>query len=72
MASFVDPYSKGIQEFAGTIDYMAPECVKQKGNTYVVTRDDVYITAKVDVWALGCILYELICGVPPFAVKNGS
>jgi serine/threonine protein kinase len=32
VSSFVDPHSEGIQEFAGTVNYMAPECVKQKGN----------------------------------------
>ena len=51
---------------------MAPECVKQKGNGFVVSQDEQYITQKADVWALGCILFELISGVPPFAANNGN
>jgi serine/threonine protein kinase len=36
--------------YPGTANYMSPEIIKQK-------RD---YTNKIDVWALGCVLYELI------------
>jgi serine/threonine protein kinase len=51
---------------------MAPECVKQKANSYTYTIDEIYITQKADVWALGCILFELISGVTPFASNNNN
>ncbi|KAJ2961983.1 hypothetical protein NQZ79_g2776 [Umbelopsis isabellina] len=39
----------------GTVGYTAPEIV----------RDERYSKA-VDMWALGCVLYTLLCGFPPF------
>lgn len=39
----------------GTVGYTAPEIVK----------DERY-SQSVDMWALGCVLYTLLCGFPPF------
>lgn len=39
----------------GTVGYTAPEIVK----------DERY-SNKIDMWALGCVLYTLLCGFPPF------
>ncbi|KAL0093374.1 kinase [Phycomyces blakesleeanus] len=39
----------------GTVGYTAPEIV----------RDERY-SKSVDMWALGCVLYTLLCGFPPF------
>ena len=39
----------------GTPDYIAPEIIMQKAH---------YFTA--DYWSLGCIVYELLTGIPPF------
>ncbi|RKP39544.1 kinase-like domain-containing protein, partial [Dimargaris cristalligena] len=39
----------------GTVGYTAPEIV----------NDQKYSTG-VDMWALGCVLYTLLCGFPPF------
>lgn len=39
----------------GTVGYTAPEIV----------RDQKYSKA-VDMWALGCVLYTMLCGFPPF------
>ncbi|OJA20910.1 hypothetical protein AZE42_00897 [Rhizopogon vesiculosus] len=39
----------------GTVGYTAPEIVK----------DERY-SRSVDMWALGCVLYTLLCGFPPF------
>lgn len=39
----------------GTASYTAPEIV----------RDEAY-SKSVDMWAIGCVLYTLLCGFPPF------
>ena len=44
--------------FVGTPNYMAPECVHNK-----------FSDKKCDIWSLGCVLYDLITGFPPF---NGA
>jgi len=46
-------------EFArGTPGYRAPELLQEGEAVY---------TNKVDIWALGCILYQLVVGIKPFA-----
>jgi serine/threonine-protein kinase len=44
----------------GSADYMAPEQI----------RGDA-LTAAADVYSLGCVAYESICGSPPFAKVSG-
>ena len=46
-------------DFAGTLPYSSPEVIK--GEPY---------NAKTDVWALGCILYELVAGKRAFDFAN--
>ena len=50
----------GTAHFAGTPAYMAPEQAEL----------DSELTVEVDVWALGCVLYELIAGQQAF--RGGS
>lgn len=45
--------------FIGTMEYMAPEIVEGKGHT----KD-------VDWWSTGILLFEMLCGIPPFRAKS--
>ena len=47
--------------YCGTLDYMAPEILK--GYNY---------SNKVDIWALGVLLFEMTHGFPPFNAKSDS
>jgi len=59
------PYRKGGEVCAksytmlGSPDYLPPEVIMHKGHD-----------KSVDLWALGCVIYELIVGKTPFANAN--
>ncbi len=44
----------------GTPEYMSPEQI----------RDASRVDQRADMWALGCILYELVCGCRPFVADD--
>jgi serine/threonine protein kinase len=44
----------------GSMDYMAPEQIRGEP-----------VTAATDIYALGCVVYESLCGQPPFADIQG-
>lgn len=51
-------YKKGDsqRDASGTLAYMSPELIAEKRST-----------CKSDLWSLGCILYEMCMGRPPFS-----
>ncbi|KAI8580994.1 hypothetical protein K450DRAFT_234102 [Umbelopsis ramanniana AG] len=48
------------QTLCGTLDYLAPEMVEAKEHS-----------DKIDIWSLGVLMYEFLCGNPPFEDMAG-
>lgn len=43
----------------GTPNYIAPEILNKKGHSF-----------EVDIWSIGCIMYTLLMGRPPFETSS--
>lgn len=43
----------------GTPNYIAPEILNKKGHSF-----------EVDIWSIGCVMYTLLVGQPPFETKS--
>ena len=59
LATKVDFDGERKKMLFGTPNYIAPEILGNKGHSY-----------EVDVWFLGCILYTLLVGNPPFETQT--
>merc|ERR1719259_366012 len=59
LATRVDYDGERKKTLCGTPNYIAPEVLGKKGHSY-----------EVDVWSLGCILYTLLVGKPPFETQT--
>jgi len=59
LATRVDFDGEKKKTLCGTPNYIAPEVLGKKGHSY-----------EVDVWSLGCILYTLLVGKPPFETQT--
>ncbi|TPX67978.1 hypothetical protein CcCBS67573_g07340 [Chytriomyces confervae] len=53
---------KSLHAVAGSLVYMAPEILEQKGG----------YTYTIDWWSLGVIHYEMLCGKRPFRAKKND
>jgi cGMP-dependent protein kinase len=58
LAKKLDPQTGRTFTAVGTILYMAPELIRGKGYGF-----------EVDVWSLGIMFYELVCGQLPFGAE---
>ena len=52
----LDSESEHATTLIGTPNYIAPE----------MFREQVQYDFSVDLWSLGCVLYEIVAGQPPF------
>lgn len=59
LATKLDYDGERKRTLCGTPNYIAPEVLGKKGHSY-----------EVDVWSLGCILYTLLVGKPPFETQT--
>uniref|UniRef100_A0A0N4ZEJ9 Serine/threonine-protein kinase PLK n=1 Tax=Parastrongyloides trichosuri TaxID=131310 RepID=A0A0N4ZEJ9_PARTI len=55
LATIVQSDGERKKTLCGTPNYIAPEMLDKRGHSY-----------EVDIWAIGCILYTLLVGKPPF------
>ena len=55
------PGLTAVDQMLGTVDYVAPELIEG-------SEPD----ARSDVYSLGCVLFEMLAGEPPFADQTGG
>ncbi|CAK63979.1 unnamed protein product (macronuclear) [Paramecium tetraurelia] len=59
LSKIVDNQEQLNYSFCGSLEYMAPEMIEQKGHNYTQ-----------DYYQLGVMLYEMMAGIPPFYAKT--
>lgn len=59
LATRVDFSGERKKTMCGTPNYIAPEILAKTGHSF-----------EVDVWSIGCILYTLLVGKPPFETES--
>ncbi|XP_015228723.1 PREDICTED: serine/threonine-protein kinase PLK3 [Cyprinodon variegatus] len=55
LAAKLETVEQRKKTICGTPNYLAPEVLNRQGHS-----------AESDVWSLGCVMYTLMCGNPPF------
>uniref|UniRef100_A0A1B0AW41 polo kinase n=1 Tax=Glossina palpalis gambiensis TaxID=67801 RepID=A0A1B0AW41_9MUSC len=61
LATRIEYEGERKQTLCGTPNYIAPEILTKKGHSY-----------EVDIWSIGCVMYTLLVGQPPFQTKTLS
>lgn len=63
--SDINGQMSGATSIVGTAEYLAPEvlCQKKNGGGY---------GKAADWWCFGCLIYEFLCGIPPFYDDRGD
>jgi len=59
LATKLDYAGERKKTLCGTPNYIAPEVLNKKGHSF-----------EVDIWSIGCILYTLLVGKPPFETQT--
>ncbi|XP_060788293.1 serine/threonine-protein kinase PLK2b isoform X1 [Neoarius graeffei] len=59
LAAKLEPVSNRRKTICGTPNYLSPEVLNKQGHGW-----------ESDVWALGCVMYTLLQGKPPFETNN--
>lgn len=59
LATRVEYDGERKKTLCGTPNYIAPEILSKKGHSY-----------EVDIWSIGCVMYTLLAGQPPFETKT--
>uniref|UniRef100_A0A8C7J402 Serine/threonine-protein kinase PLK n=1 Tax=Oncorhynchus kisutch TaxID=8019 RepID=A0A8C7J402_ONCKI len=55
LAAKLEPVEQRKKTICGTPNYLAPEVLNRQGHG-----------TESDIWSLGCVMYTLMCGNPPF------
>lgn len=59
LATRIEYEGERKKTLCGTPNYIAPEILNKKGHSY-----------EVDIWSIGCVMYTLLVGHPPFETKT--
>uniref|UniRef100_A0A8C2FLL6 Serine/threonine-protein kinase PLK n=1 Tax=Cyprinus carpio TaxID=7962 RepID=A0A8C2FLL6_CYPCA len=59
LAAKLEPVSNRRKTICGTPNYLSPEVLNKQGHGW-----------ESDVWALGCVMYTMLLGKPPFETTN--
>jgi aurora kinase, other len=59
----INSYNERPMSLIGTLEYMAPEIIEGKQHL---------LSEKIDIWAIGILIYECLTGISPFFMQSDS